>query len=105
MTLPAVMCCVFTLCSGEKIQTSKSVILSDQRESRDLRTIDTAWILRLRATALRMTKTEYSAFLHWVSANRKYILCGRVKTLPCIRNLTSPAAFPLAGKGYGKSHG
>ena len=34
---------------GEMKQSSKSVILSDQRESKDLRTIDTARILRFAA--------------------------------------------------------
>ena len=42
---------LFTLGFGEKIQSCKSVILSERSESKDLRTTDTAKILRLPLVA------------------------------------------------------
>ena len=48
---PRRLCCFSHWTSGEKIQSSKSVILSERSESKDLRTIDTAKILRLPLVA------------------------------------------------------
>ena len=48
---PCSRSCVLTLGFGEKIQSSKSVILSERSESKDLGSIDGAKILRLPLVA------------------------------------------------------
>ena len=65
-------------------QSSKSVILSDQRESKDLRTIDTARILRFAALTQDDKERNILRFHIGFQRIRSCILCGRVKTLPYI---------------------
>ena len=66
--------------------SSKSVILSDQRESKDLRTIDTARILRFAALTQDDNKRDILHFHIGFDAYGWCLLFGRVKTLPYSRD-------------------
>ena len=69
---------------GEWKLSSKSVILSDQRESKDLRAIDTARILRFAALTQDDKERNILRFHIGFQRIRSYILCGRSMIAPTV---------------------